>query len=87
MGKLSINAFKMPNVPVKDFLVIKSLSTLPSNLYYSIMDLTGTVIIKDAIIECYEDIINIGIDFLKSGMYILRIQDDETYVMNSFQVN
>jgi hypothetical protein len=86
MGKLSINAFKMPAVPVKDLLIIKSLTALPANVYYSILDLSGTEIIKDKLIETYEDIIKITIDFLKTGMYILRIQDEETYVMSSFQV-
>jgi hypothetical protein len=86
MGKLNINSFRMPSVPVRNLLIIKTLTSIPSHLYYSILDLSGREIIKNKIIETYEDFIQISIDFLKSGMYILRLEDEDTFIMSSFQV-
>jgi hypothetical protein len=87
MGKLSINSFKMPSVPVKDLLIVKAVTSIPSHLYYSIMDLSGREIIKNKIIETYEDFIQISVDFLNTGMYILRLENEESFVMSSFQVS
>ena len=84
MNKLTVSSFSIPSYPIKDLLIVKSITQLSSEIYYSILDAKGTEIISNKIIESYEGLIKISVDSLKRGMYLLRISDNESYVVSSF---
>jgi hypothetical protein len=87
MEKLKVNALGFPTLPVSDILTIKNFSNLSNNIYYSIMDLSGKEIITNKIIEFYEDLIKISVKSLKNGIYLVRLFNEQSFVINSFQVS
>jgi hypothetical protein len=86
MNKLTVASLAFPTFPVKDLLIIESLTQISSKLYYSIFDSTGKEIITNNLIDSVEDLIKISVASLKNGMYLLRLYNDESYVVNSFSV-
>ncbi len=87
MEKLKVALLKFPSLPVKDTLIIKSLSEFSSKIYCTIMDLSGKEIITNMILDIYDDIIKISVDSLNNGIYLLKLSTDNSFVINSFQVS
>ncbi len=86
MDKLTVTSINFPNLPVKDLLIIQTLTKISTDLYYTIFDASGKEIITNKLIEKTEDFIKISVQSLKSGMYLLRLYNDQSFVMNSFSV-
>jgi hypothetical protein len=84
MDRLLISSLNFPQVPVKDMLIIKSISNLTSKLYYTILDFNGREIITNKIADVYEGLIEISVASLQQGLYFLKLEDDQNYVINSF---
>lgn len=84
MNRLTVSAFALPSLPVKDTLIIKKLTDLTTNIYFSILDVSGKIIMQNSLVEFCEDIVKISVDSLKNGMYLLKISSDESYIMSSF---
>lgn len=81
-----IQSIVLPANPVKNHLIVESINKITSFIQYSILDITGKVIIPETVIEFCEGIIKISIDSLQKGLYILHISDKDSYVVNSFEV-
>lgn len=86
MDKLTATSITFPSIPVQDLLIIKTLTKISTDLYYSIFDASGQEIITSKLIEKTEDLIKISVQSLKSGMYLLRLYNDKSYIVNSFSV-
>ncbi len=86
MDKLTVTSLTFPSLPVKDLLIIQTLSQISSDIYYSIFDASGQEVMTSKIIDIAENIIKISVESLKSGMYFLRLYNDNSFVMNSFSV-
>lgn len=84
MNKLTVSSLSFPNNPVNDLLIINSLTRFTSDIYYSILDAAGNVIISNVIIEKCEGMIKISVDSLKKGLYLLRLSTEDSYVVGSF---
>lgn len=86
MDKLTTTSITIPNIPVQGLLIIKTLTKISTDLYYTIFDASGQEIITSKLIEKTEDLIKISVQSLKSGMYLLRLYNDKSYVVSSFSV-
>ncbi|MBK8701418.1 MAG: T9SS type A sorting domain-containing protein [Saprospiraceae bacterium] len=84
MQTLTVSSLTLPTYPVKDLLIVKTLTKISTELYYSIIDAAGTEVISNKIIDAYEGLIKISVDSLKRGMYLLRISSNNSYVVASF---
>ncbi len=86
MDKLTVTSINFPKIPVKDLLIIQTLTKISTDIYYSIFDASGKELITDKLIEKTEDFLKISVQSLKSGMYLLRLYNDQSFVVNSFSV-
>ncbi len=84
MDRLTIASVTLPAYPVKDLLIIKTLSKITSDLYYSIIDSKGREVISNTISDAYEGLIKISVDTLNTGIYLLRLSDKNSFVVSSF---
>lgn len=81
-----ISNLVLPQSPVKNYLIVKSLNKLTNFIHCTIMDISGKVVIPDMIVEFYEGVVKISIESLNKGLYILHLSDDNSYIVNSFEV-
>ena len=84
MDRLTIASVTLPAYPVKDLLIIKTLSKITSDLYYSIIDSKGREVISNTISDAYEGLIKISVDTLNTGISLLRLSDKNSFVVSSF---
>lgn len=84
MDRLTIASVTLPAYPVKDLLIIKTISKITSDLYYSIIDSKGREVISNTISDAYEGLIKISVDTLNTGIYLLRLSDKNSFVVSSF---
>ncbi len=84
MDRLTIASVTLPAYPVKDLLIIKTLSKITSDLYYSIIDSKGREVISNTISDAYEGLIKISVDTLNTGIYLLRLSDKNSFLASSF---
>ncbi len=84
MDRLTIASVTLPAYPVKDLLIIKTLSKITSDLYYSIIDSKGREVISNTISDAYEGLIKISVDTLNTGIYLLRLSGKNSFVVSSF---
>ncbi|MFN8320496.1 MAG: T9SS type A sorting domain-containing protein [Saprospiraceae bacterium] len=84
MDRLTIASVTLPAYPVKDLLIIKTISKITSDLYYSIIDSKGREVISNTIGDAYEGLIKISVDTLNTGIYLLRLSDKNSFVVSSF---
>ena len=84
MDRLTISSVTLPSYPVKDLLIVKTITKISTDLYYTIIDTKGREIISNKIIDAYEGLIKISVDTLKTGIYLLRLSDNDSFVVSSF---
>ena len=70
--------------PAKNYLLLKSIIDITSEFYYTILDMKGNEIVCSRIHNIYGKLVSISIDFLKSGMYLLKLVVGDNYVVRSF---
>lgn len=84
MDRLTTASVTLPSYPVKDLLLVRTIAKISTDLYYSIIDSKGKEIISSKIGDACEGLIKISVDTLKTGIYLLRLSDKNSFVVTSF---
>ena len=70
--------------PARDILLLKLHEPLLSESFYAISDISGNQLCIGRMLKTKDNVISIGVDFLKRGMYLLMVMHHNDFTINSF---